>query len=361
MGASTQSSFVTTVQGALVREATNQVTGMTGPINLSTLQNTIAGQVMGATGLGSVNSIVSSFGSGMTSQFTDLVKGSAVNSIMSGISGFTGNLNLESVKSLVGNSILGTTGLGSLSNITGALGTLTSGSFSGLVKNGIVNSAVGALSGLSGDLSVDSIKSTIAESVLGTTGLSSLGSVADIAGGLTSVTDNAVGDLLGSTTGGLLGGLTGGGTQMEINEDLAGDECPDDYIYVFDLLRTDFRKLPPPLVPGNWALGLAGDDVACEIYTGTSCVEIGEWPLMKMVGTSIGSNYTGNMTTIGGVPEGGSTTGGGLLGSGTTGGGTTGGGAGSGVNFGGGTSGGPSCGSGATPIQNADGTWSCMF
>jgi hypothetical protein len=220
MGAPSIANFSNLVQGGIMNQALTSVTGLAGTVNLGNIQNTIAGSVLGATGLGNIASITGSFGAITSGNFTNTIKGAVTSQALSSISGMTGAFSLPDLQGALAGNILGATGIGSLGSITGSLTSINPTAITGAIQGSIMQNVLGGLGGLP-TLSVPNIENLIGTNIMSITGTGNLLSISSAIPDSISTAIGSIGGITGQLQGALgsIQGAFSGLTNLSFNLD----------------------------------------------------------------------------------------------------------------------------------------------
>jgi hypothetical protein len=209
LGTLTDKSFGSVIQEKLIKDALTSVSGLSGTVDFSSIKNAIGNTSISLTGLGSLSGISASIDTASLKNFTNLVQGGVFNQTLASLKTLPGNVNLSNIQDSIANSVLASTGLGSITSIKASFGALTSDQFKNTVKDAVVGQALASIGIQTGTFDLNTFKNTIGTNILNTTGL---GSLAGITTSLTSLDSAAIktaikNSIIQNTLGGF-GGLT---------------------------------------------------------------------------------------------------------------------------------------------------------
>ena len=176
LGTATTQGFANLVQGSVITQAMSSIQGLGGTVDFTAAKNAIAGSIIGSTGLGTIAGITGSFNAATASQFTEAIKGAITSNALTSLAALGTTVDITSIQNAIAGNIKGITGLGSFATISASLTNINATSLTAAIKDSAIQNVLSQLN-ITGDLSAANIQNLIGTQITSLTGFGSLGAI----------------------------------------------------------------------------------------------------------------------------------------------------------------------------------------
>jgi hypothetical protein len=171
--------FEEVVKDAVMSAAANKVGELIGAVDLSDIKNSISSEIISATGLGNLSTITQSLGAFTSSAFQDTLKDAFVGEAAKTLNSIAGSLDVSGIQNTIAGSFASVGGGGNIATIAASLSTIDADAITNAIKDSVVQNAIAQLGSLS-TVTLANVESAIASGIMGITGTGSITAITDM-------------------------------------------------------------------------------------------------------------------------------------------------------------------------------------